>query len=396
MLSSTDTSALLESTLPLERVRLVRLCAQLTGNRQAAEDLAQETLLEAWHCRHKLYNYNPQNWTKWLSGVARNLCLRWMRERQRVLTQRIQSLEQEQKQDPESLNLEEQLADEFDIEIELERHELAQLLDRALSLLPPTTRSILVERYIHEVPNREIAARLHLSEDVVAQRIHRGKLTMRRVLKQEAASYGLYTTSTWDWQETRIWCWMCGMQRLLACWNENRTLLLMRCPQCNPPDAYFICSGSSELFDGVKGFKAALSRVLKWDSNYIRPGMRSVPCFKCGNSAPLRQGSGYDLPSSFASGGPFTHSYVLCQACDAASHFLLCDRLIELPQGQRFWRENTRFHVLPEREVETAGGPAIVTSLQSMTGQARIDFVTARDVFEIISIHDNSYTGAGE
>jgi hypothetical protein len=31
----------------LERARLVRLCARLTGNVDAAEDLAQETLLEA-------------------------------------------------------------------------------------------------------------------------------------------------------------------------------------------------------------------------------------------------------------------------------------------------------------------------------------------------------------
>ncbi len=34
--------------LPAERARLVRLCALLTGDREAAEDLAQETLYEAW------------------------------------------------------------------------------------------------------------------------------------------------------------------------------------------------------------------------------------------------------------------------------------------------------------------------------------------------------------
>ena len=31
-----------------ERRRLVRLCATISGDRDAAEDLAQETLLEAW------------------------------------------------------------------------------------------------------------------------------------------------------------------------------------------------------------------------------------------------------------------------------------------------------------------------------------------------------------
>jgi len=38
----------LAAILPRERDRLVRLCAKLTGDAAAAEDLAQETLLAAW------------------------------------------------------------------------------------------------------------------------------------------------------------------------------------------------------------------------------------------------------------------------------------------------------------------------------------------------------------
>jgi DNA-directed RNA polymerase specialized sigma24 family protein len=38
----------LETSLALERARLVRLCAKITGDGIIAEDLAQETLLEAW------------------------------------------------------------------------------------------------------------------------------------------------------------------------------------------------------------------------------------------------------------------------------------------------------------------------------------------------------------
>ena len=41
------------AALPLERMRLVRLCARLSGNPDAAEDLAHETLAEAWRHAHK-------------------------------------------------------------------------------------------------------------------------------------------------------------------------------------------------------------------------------------------------------------------------------------------------------------------------------------------------------
>jgi DNA-directed RNA polymerase specialized sigma24 family protein len=44
----------LEHALPAEHARLVRLCTHLTGDRDAADDLAQETLIEAWRQQHKL------------------------------------------------------------------------------------------------------------------------------------------------------------------------------------------------------------------------------------------------------------------------------------------------------------------------------------------------------
>jgi hypothetical protein len=74
----------LEAVLPAERTRLVRLCATTTGNTDIAEDLAQETLLEAWRHIHELRD--PHRRAQWLSGIARNVCLRWARQRGRDLT----------------------------------------------------------------------------------------------------------------------------------------------------------------------------------------------------------------------------------------------------------------------------------------------------------------------
>jgi RNA polymerase sigma-70 factor (ECF subfamily) len=69
--------------LHAERARLVRLCACLTGNSEAAEDLAQETLVEAWRHAHKLHD--PSGRDRWLAAIARNVCRRWLRARGREL-----------------------------------------------------------------------------------------------------------------------------------------------------------------------------------------------------------------------------------------------------------------------------------------------------------------------
>ena len=63
------------------RRRLVRLCAVISGDPAAAEDLAQETLLEAWRNAHKLHD--PSGAERWLAAIARNVCLRNARRRGR-------------------------------------------------------------------------------------------------------------------------------------------------------------------------------------------------------------------------------------------------------------------------------------------------------------------------
>jgi len=57
--------------------RLVRLCARIAGDAQVAEDLAQETLVEAW--RHRDRVYDQDGLSPWLSAIAHNVCRRWWR-----------------------------------------------------------------------------------------------------------------------------------------------------------------------------------------------------------------------------------------------------------------------------------------------------------------------------
>src|SRR5690348_13545827 len=118
-----DTGAF-EAVLAAERARLVRLCARITGDADAAEDLAQETLVEAWRALGRLRD--PDGLSPWLAAIARNVCLRWARERGRELAQWAETAASP---DGAPLALDDLPDGDEDVSVELERGELAELLD---------------------------------------------------------------------------------------------------------------------------------------------------------------------------------------------------------------------------------------------------------------------------
>jgi RNA polymerase sigma factor (sigma-70 family) len=376
----------LEGVLPSEWPRLVRLCAHFTGDRDAAEDLAQETLIEAWRHQDRVYDW--QGYPSWLSAIARNLSLRWMRQQRREQARLIMS--STAASEP-SARAEELSIDQPDFTVDLERAELADLLDRALALLPAESRRVLVEKYIDELPLGEIAEKLGISTGAVAVRLHRGRLALQRVLTTElrdaATSYGMNSPTNDGCQETRIWCPICGQRRLVGRFVSSTGELALRCAACTPaPDTYIIYARLPELMHGIKSYKPALSRLMAWSDDYYRRGRvdRIVPCMFCGHPTHLRNGLPSNAPQVLQQ---INSLYITCEQCGETTSTAHAAIALSLPEGQRFWKAHPKIHLQSATTIDSAGSSAIVSSFASLTDSARFDVVTTRDTVEVIGVH---------
>jgi RNA polymerase sigma factor (sigma-70 family) len=384
---------------PEERAHLIRLCATLTGDREAAEDLAQETLLEAWRHRHALRD--QARYTYWLSGIARNVCLRWLRRRGRDTAHLLRPSGAQPAQNIQLAELEDSLADDLDIEVDLERRELVELLDRALALLPVETRIALVEHYVEESSLAEVAAQLGTNAHAVAVRLQRGKLALRRVLTttmhHELVAYDLPSASD-TWEETPLWCYFCGQRRLLGKRRSGEGELLLKCPACSPGPEAALSTNRIPLLKGVKGYKPLHSRLRVWCDNYYRTGLSkgSIACQSCGHMHPIVISSFEDLPHWARTGdGPPQCVWrndervvaTLCSSCKMSSRISLESLALSLPEGREFLHSFPRIRTLPKQQVEVDGRGALVTRFESVTGTATLTVVSAYNTYEVLRIY---------
>jgi RNA polymerase sigma factor (sigma-70 family) len=378
-----------ETILADERPRLVRLCAWFSGSQDAAEDLAQETLIAAWKSRDQLSSFEKLK--PWTSAIARNICLNWSRGHYREQAHLGYSIDSQEEPS------EDELQDETSLELELDRYELATLLDRALSLLPSETAQMLVEHYIKESSHAEIAERMQIKPGTVAVRLQRGKLTLQRLLRTklqaESAAFGLVQMDGSQWEETNIWCPWCGQARLFGKFQKNE-MFALRCPVCDPEPEMFMAGLDltkpyhANLLGNTKTYKPAYSRLLTSFAPMYQQALQShtVPCLACSFPVDVsikREVNEHKRPKE-------TVQILLhCPACGWASNKSLTGLVLSLPEAQQFWRKYPRLRILPAQEIEMQGSQAIVTQLQSVSDAAELTMISSRDTFELLGVHSN-------
>jgi RNA polymerase sigma-70 factor, ECF subfamily len=151
----------------------------MCGHREDAEEVAQETLMRVFGSFDQLRD--PAQVKAWVFRIAKNYCL--MKRRRSVFapTRELSLDELHPSHDGEGAPL--QLADEGERpDAAILRGELGERLEQALRALPDTYRSVVLLRDVEELSTAETASILDITEDNVKQRLHRGRLALRREL----------------------------------------------------------------------------------------------------------------------------------------------------------------------------------------------------------------------
>ncbi len=149
------------------------LCLRLLGNRQAAEDAAQEAFLSAYRA---LPGFAGTSFRAWLLRIAANQSKdEWRRRRRKDLAVSLEELFdafESPVEVPDS---------EPGVETVVENRELAAILQQALLALPIDQREAIVLVDLHEYRYEEVAAITGVSLGTVKSRVHRGRDRLRRI-----------------------------------------------------------------------------------------------------------------------------------------------------------------------------------------------------------------------
>ena len=165
------------------RAKIFQYSFLMCGQREDAEEVAQETLMRVFESFEQLRE--PEHLKAWVFRIARNAC--YMKRRKSVFapspSQEI-SLEEllpafEQDGGTRRLQIADwsALPDSLVLQVELRRE-----LDRAIAELPEIYRTVVLLRDVEELSTEETAQMLDVGTDVVKTRLHRARLALRKKL----------------------------------------------------------------------------------------------------------------------------------------------------------------------------------------------------------------------
>jgi RNA polymerase sigma-70 factor, ECF subfamily len=158
---------------------VITFCYAFMRNREAAEDLAQETFMRVFRNANR---YQPvAKFTTWLYRIAANLCIN---ELKKGKLRHNLSLDESAGPDPEGTKIIERIASGGASPLnDVERHEAEKMIGRAIDHLPEDQRTTLVMVEYHHMQYQEIAEILGVTVSAIKMRVKRARETLKETLK---------------------------------------------------------------------------------------------------------------------------------------------------------------------------------------------------------------------
>jgi len=159
--------------------KLFRYSYAMCGQREDAEEIAQETLMKVFENLHQLHE--PERLKPWVFRIAKNACL--MKRRKSVFAPKAEvSLDQLiPTRSGDGAKLE--IADWSGLPDHLAMDaELRERLRTSVHALPEMYRAVFLLRDVEGLSTEEAAEVLEVSTDVIKQRLHRARLILRKGL----------------------------------------------------------------------------------------------------------------------------------------------------------------------------------------------------------------------
>jgi len=156
--------------------RIYNLAARILGDTDAAEEITQNTFLTAYL---NLPRFRNGSFRSWLYRIATNSCYDVYRRHKRypVMSMENEGLAEEHIEPLDDFSSSIQLP-----EIELERHELALVVQRALNQLDMDQRAVVILVDQQEFDYQEAAQVLSIPVGTVKSRLARARLRLQRLL----------------------------------------------------------------------------------------------------------------------------------------------------------------------------------------------------------------------
>jgi RNA polymerase sigma-70 factor (ECF subfamily) len=169
----------------LFEVSLLNYAARILGNPFDAQEVVQDTLLRAHDALTRTYDaarVEQLAVRPWLFRIARNLCFNKRRGKRSKLDLPLTEFD-DGRIGP--------LTPSSSVTAPLEERQERAALERALGLLPPASRELIVLRFMEEMSYAEIAKAVGAEEGVLRGRVFRSLKLLRDALSRNEAGHAM-------------------------------------------------------------------------------------------------------------------------------------------------------------------------------------------------------------